>query len=80
MGEDCWLFNTDETEHEGEGAWEDMLAQNVIAAWGYCHGTGAEGTLNMPAAGETIFVTVQPTGSSDGALRPLRWATKTSRR
>jgi hypothetical protein len=34
-----WLFNTDETEREGEGAWRDMLAQSVIAAWGNCRGS-----------------------------------------
>jgi hypothetical protein len=51
----CWLFNTDETEQEGGGAYRDLLDQSVIAAWGYCHGTGARRTLDKPSEGETVF-------------------------
>jgi hypothetical protein len=39
----------------------------------------AELCEEMPRAGATVpGVTVQPTGSNEGALRPLRWATSTS--
>lgn len=55
MNERCWLFNTDETETEGEGASRHMLDMSVIAAWGYCRGTGAQRTLDKPAEGETVF-------------------------
>jgi hypothetical protein len=55
MNNDHWLFNTDETEQEGEGAYQDMIARSVIAAWGHCRGTGARGTLDKPAEGETVF-------------------------
>jgi hypothetical protein len=55
MKECCWLFNTDETEAEGEGAYRDMLDLSVIAAWGHCRGTGARGTLDKPGEGETVF-------------------------
>jgi hypothetical protein len=55
MHERNWLFNTDETEQEGKGAYRDMLDQSVIAAWGDCRGTGAEKTLDKPAEGETVF-------------------------
>ena len=34
MNETYWLFNTDETEVEGEGAHLEMIAQSRIAAWG----------------------------------------------
>lgn len=50
-----WLFNTDETEPEGKGAYADMLRQNVIAAWGYCKGVGARATLDRPQEGEMVF-------------------------
>src|SRR5690606_20700022 len=50
-----WLFNTDETERAGEGAFREMIAQNVIAAWGRCRGTGAHRTLEKPNEGETVF-------------------------
>src|SRR5947209_1570049 len=55
MNERYWLFNTDETEQEGEGAYRDMLDLSVIAAWGHCRGTGARRTLDKPAEGETVF-------------------------
>ena len=55
MNERYWLFNTDETEEEGEGAYQDMLDLSVIAAWGYCRGTGAKRTLNKPTEGDTVF-------------------------
>ncbi len=55
MNERYWLFNTDETEQEGEGAHWDMLDLSVIAAWGHCRGTGARRTLDKPAEGETVF-------------------------
>ena len=55
MGESYWLFNTDETEQEGEGAWREMIDQSVIAAWGHCRGTGARGTLDKPEEGETVL-------------------------
>ena len=55
MNENYWLFNTDETEQEGEGAYREMIAQSRIAAWGHCRGTGARGTLNRPDEGETVF-------------------------
>jgi hypothetical protein len=55
MNERYWLFNTDETEQEGEGAYQEMIDQSVIAAWGHCRGTGACGTLNRPEEGETVF-------------------------
>ena len=55
MNESYWLFNTDETEAEGEGAHLEMIAQSRIAAWGHCRGTGACGTLNKPVEGETVF-------------------------
>jgi hypothetical protein len=51
-----WLFNTDETEPEGEGAYRHMLDLSVIAAWGDCRGTGAQGTLDKPAEGETVYL------------------------
>jgi hypothetical protein len=57
-----WLFNTDETEHEGEGAYRDMLDQSVIAAWGSCKEVGAERTLNRPAEGEPVFYFLAGTG------------------
>jgi predicted RNA-binding protein with PUA-like domain len=57
-----WLFNTDETEEEGEGAYLDMLNQSVIAAWGNCKGVGAERTLNRPNEGETVFFYLAGTG------------------
>lgn len=50
-----WLFNTDETEPEGEGKHEAMLKQHVVAAWGYCKGFGAEVTLNHPKPGDVIY-------------------------
>jgi hypothetical protein len=62
MNERYWLFNTDETESEGEGAFRDMLDQSVIAAWGHCKGVGAERTLNRPADGETVFFFLAGTG------------------
>ena len=62
MSNRYWLFNTDETEPEGEGAYQDMLAQSVIAAWGNCKGVGAELTLNRPDAGETVFFFLAGTG------------------
>jgi|GEM_PF-1587693 len=52
---DHWLFNTDETEPEGEGKHKVMLKQLVVAAWGSCKGVGAEGTLNRPAQGDLIY-------------------------
>lgn len=55
MNESYWLFNTDETEPEGEGAYLEMIERSVIAAWGHCRGTGASGTLNKPDEGETVF-------------------------
>ncbi len=55
MNECCWLFNTDETEAEGEGAYRDMLDLSVIAAWGNCRGTGARRTLDKPGEGDTVF-------------------------
>jgi hypothetical protein len=55
MNESYWLFNTDETEAEGEGAYRDMLDLSVIAAWGHCRGTGARRTLDKPGEGETVF-------------------------
>lgn len=55
MNARSWLFNTDETEPEGEGAHKDMIDLSVIAAWGSCRGSGARLTLDKPADGETIF-------------------------
>jgi hypothetical protein len=55
MNERYWLFNTDETEQEGEGAHRDMIDLSVIAAWGYCRGSGARRTLDRPTEGETVF-------------------------
>jgi hypothetical protein len=55
MNETYWLFNTDETEEEGEGAYQEMLAQRRIAAWGNCRGVGACRTLDKPQDGETVF-------------------------
>jgi hypothetical protein len=52
---DHWLFNTDETEPEGEGKHKVMLKQLVVAAWGSCKGVGAEVTLNRPAQGDLIY-------------------------
>lgn len=62
MSNRYWLFNTDETEPEGEGAYNEMLAQSVIAAWGNCKGVGAERTLNRPDDGETVFFFLSGTG------------------
>jgi hypothetical protein len=62
MSERYWLFNTDETEAEGEGAYRDMLDQSVMAAWGHCKGVGAERTLNRPEEGETVFFFLAGTG------------------
>ncbi|TWU33454.1 hypothetical protein Q31b_57710 [Novipirellula aureliae] len=50
-----WLFNTDETEPEGEGKHAIMLQQQVVAAWGHCKGLGAEVTLNRPNPGDIVF-------------------------
>lgn len=50
-----WLFNTDETEPEGEGKYAVMLKQQVVAAWGHCKGLGAEVTLNRPNPGDIVF-------------------------
>jgi hypothetical protein len=55
MNKRCWLFYTDETEQEGEGAYRDMLDLSVIAAWGHCHGTGARRTMDKPAEGEMVY-------------------------
>ncbi len=55
MNENYWLFNTDETEQVGEGAYQHMLDLGVIAAWGYCRGTGARSTLDKPEESETVF-------------------------
>jgi hypothetical protein len=55
MNERYWLFNTDETEQEGEGAYRHMLDLSAIAAWGHCRGTGARRTLDKPAEGETVY-------------------------
>jgi hypothetical protein len=55
MDEDSWLFNTDETEQEGEGAWQDMINRSVIAAWGHCRGIGARRMLDKPGDRETVF-------------------------
>ena len=57
-----WLFNTDETETVGEGAYTEMLNRKVIAAWGDCKGSGAERTLNKPAEGDTVFYFLAGTG------------------
>jgi hypothetical protein len=62
MSERYWLFNTDETEQEGEGAYRDMLDQSAMAAWGDCKGVGAERTLNRPEEGETVFFFLAGTG------------------
>lgn len=62
MSNRYWLFNTDETEPEGEGAYVDMLEQSVIAAWGNCKGVGAKKTLNRPEEGETVFFFLSGTG------------------
>ena len=50
-----WLFNTDETEDEGEGAYQKMIDQSCIAAWGNCRNQGAKKTLQKPRTGETLF-------------------------
>lgn len=50
-----WLFNTDETEPEGEGKHSVMLNRQIVAAWGHCKGLGAEVTLNRPNPGDVIF-------------------------
>lgn len=55
MNESYWLFNTDETEAQGEGAHLEMIAQSRIAAWGDCRGTGACATLDKPEEGESVF-------------------------
>lgn len=51
-----WLCNTDETEQQGKGAYQKMLDQSCIAAWGSCREQGAEKTLNKPHAGDTVFL------------------------
>ncbi len=51
-----WLFNTDETEKEGEGAYQKMIDQSCIAAWGSCKNQGAKKTLAKPQPGETVFL------------------------
>lgn len=48
MNQNYWLFNTDETEREAEGAYREMIDQNVIAAWGYSRGTGHREPLINP--------------------------------
>lgn len=50
-----WLFNTDETEPEGEGKYKKLIRQRVVAAWGSCKGLGAEVTLNRPRQGDWIY-------------------------
>jgi len=55
MNESYWLFNTDETEAEGEGAHLEMIGLSRMAVWGHCRRTGACGTLNKPEEGETVF-------------------------
>lgn len=50
-----WLFNTDETEREGFGKYKAMFKHQVVSAWGYCKGLGAEVTMNRPDAGDAIF-------------------------
>jgi hypothetical protein len=55
MNEHFWLFNTDETEAEGEGAYQHMLDMRVIAAWGHSRGIGARRILDKPGEGETLF-------------------------
>lgn len=51
-----WLFNTDETEEEGEGAYRRMIRHSCIAAWGNCKGQGAEKTLMKPQSGDVVFL------------------------
>jgi HNH endonuclease len=51
-----WLFNTDETEEEGEGADLRMIDHSCIAAWGNCKGYGAEKTLQKPLSGDEVFL------------------------
>src|SRR6266699_2309949 len=56
MTQTYWLFNTDETEAEGEGAYQKMIDQACIAAWGSCRNQGAKRTLEKPRPGETVFL------------------------
>jgi hypothetical protein len=51
-----WLFNTDETEEEGEGADRRMIEQSCIAAWGDCKSLGAEKILQKPQSGDVVFL------------------------
>ena len=51
-----WLFNTDETEEEGKGAYERMIERSCIAAWGGCKNLGAEKTLQKPQASDVVFL------------------------
>ena len=50
-----WLFNTDETEIEGQGKHAVMMRKQVVAAWGHCKGLGAEATMNRPNDGDVVF-------------------------
>ena len=51
-----WFFNTDESEAEGENAHELMIHLSRVAAWGDCHGVGAEQTLKPPTEGDRVFL------------------------
>ena len=56
MARIAWFFNTDESEKEGKGAYQKMIDQSCIAAWGECRGNGAEATLNKPGDGDIVFL------------------------
>jgi hypothetical protein len=51
-----WFFNTDESEDEGKGAHERMIKRSCIAAWGDCRGKGADTLLQVPRAGDLVFL------------------------
>jgi hypothetical protein len=51
-----WYFNTDETEDEGKNAYEEMINQQCVAAWGYCRGKGAEKLLQRPRTNDVVFL------------------------
>ena len=50
-----WLFNTDEGEPEGKGAYVKMLEHSCMALWSFKGGRQPEQTLSNPTVGERVF-------------------------
>jgi hypothetical protein len=55
-----WLFNTDETAPEGKDAYQLMLQQSCIAAWGKNY--SADNLLGRPLPDDYVFFYVNKVG------------------